>query len=61
MGNQAIPEGTVFVVVNNSSRNPITGTFNNLPDGSTFTAGLNKYQASYERGTGNDLTLTVVP
>ena len=33
----------------------------NLPDGSTFTAGRNNYQASYEGGTGNDLTLTVVP
>jgi hypothetical protein len=28
---------------------------------STLTAGSNTYAVSYEGGTGNDLTLTVVP
>lgn len=37
------------------------GTFSNLADGSTFTVNGNTFQADYERGTGNDLTLTVEP
>ena len=39
----------------------ISGTFANLPDGSTFTVGRNTLQANYKGGDGNDLTLTVVP
>jgi autotransporter-associated beta strand protein len=55
-----LASGTVFTVISNTSANPIAGTFANLPDGSTFTAGRNNFQASYEGGDGNDLTLTVV-
>ena len=55
-----LPIGTVFTVISNISANPIAGTFSNLPDGSTFTSSGNTYQASYEGGDGNDLTLTVV-
>ncbi len=40
---------------------PIVGTFMNLPDGGTITVGNNTFQADYEGGDGNDLTLTVVP
>ena len=60
-GNQTVTLGTVFTVLNNVSAAPISGTFVNLPDNSTFTVGRNSYQASYEGGDGNDLTLTVVP
>lgn len=60
-GNHALTLGIVFTVLNNVSAAPITGTFANLPDGSTFTVGRNNYQVSYEGGDGNDLTLTVVP
>lgn len=38
---------------------PIGGTFSNLPDGSAFTVGSNTFQANYEGGSGNDLTLGV--
>jgi len=55
-----LPPGTVFTVIDNTAATPIAGTFNNLADGSTFTAGSNTFQASYG-GDGNDLTLTVVP
>ena len=61
LGNQTLAQGTVFTVINNRSPNPITGTFSNLPDGSTFTVGSNTFQASYSGGDGNDLTLTVAP
>jgi autotransporter-associated beta strand protein len=53
--------GTVLTLISNTSANPIAGTFNNLADGATVTIGNNNFQASYEGGDGNDLTLTVVP
>jgi len=56
-----LPTGTVFTAVDNTAAIPIAGTFANLADGSTFTAGSNVFQANYEGGDGNDLTLTVVP
>ena len=61
VANKKLTAGSVFTAINNTSATPIAGTFANLPDGSTFTAGRNKFQASYEGGTGNDLTLAVVP
>jgi hypothetical protein len=61
VANRQLTNGTVFTAVNNTSANQITGTFANLPDNSTLTAGRNNYQVSYEGGTGYDLTLTVVP
>jgi len=61
IGNRSLTVGSVFTIIGNTSASPITGTFTNLPDGSTFSSGSNNYQVSYEGGTGNDLTLTVVP
>ena len=61
LGRDLLTPGTVFTAINNTGSNPIAGTFANLPDGSTFRAGRNKFQVSYKGGTGNDLTLTVVP
>jgi hypothetical protein len=55
-----LPPGTVFIVINNTGPSPIEGTFNNLPDGGVITVNGNSFQASYEDGDGNDLTLTVV-
>ncbi len=53
--------GTVLTVISNTSANPISGTFSNLPEGAIVTVKGNNLQASYEGGDGNDLTLTVVP
>ena len=53
--------GTVFTAIDNTAATPIAGTFSNLADGSTFTAGNNTFQVDYQGGDGNDLTLTVVP
>ena len=60
-GTGTLTVGTVFTVINNTSASPIAGTFSNLADGSIFTSNGNNFQASYTGGTGNDLTLTVVP
>src|SRR5215831_3400591 len=61
VGASALSPGTVFTVISNTAATSIAGTFSNLPDGSTFTIGSNTFQANYEGGDGNDLTLTVVP
>ena len=53
--------GTVFTVIYNTAATPIAGTFANLTDGATVVVGNNTFQANYEGGDGNDLTLTVVP
>lgn len=53
--------GTVFSVIDNTATTPIAGTFANINDGGTVTVGSNTFQANYEGGDGNDLTLTVVP
>lgn len=70
LGNQTLPLGTVLTVIDDRVPDPcprckggseIHGTFANLPDGSTFTAGGNTFQVSCKGGDGNELTLTVVP
>jgi autotransporter-associated beta strand protein len=53
--------GLVLTVISNTATTPIAGTFSNLPDGAIVTVNGNNFQASYEGGDGNDLTLTVVP
>ena len=58
-GNNTLTPGKKFVAISNTAATPISGTFANLPDGSTFTVGPNTYQVSYSGGDGNDLTLTV--
>lgn len=57
----SLPEGSVFTVIDNQSSTPISGHFTNLPDGGTITYSVTSFQANYEGGNGNDLTLTVVP
>ena len=57
----ALSQGFVLTLISNTSADPISGTFSNLPDGSIVTINGNNFQVSYEGGDGNDLTLTVVP
>jgi autotransporter-associated beta strand protein len=60
-GNATIAPGTIFTLLRNNGPQLIIGTFSNLTDGGTITVGSNTFQANYEGGDGNDLTLTVVP
>ncbi len=57
----SLKRGLPLTLISNTSANPISGTFSNLPDGGIVTLNGNNFQASYEGGDGNDLTLTVVP
>jgi fibronectin-binding autotransporter adhesin len=59
IGTGTLTHGTSFTVIDNTSANPIMGTFANLPDGEILTSGGITVQANYHGGTGNDLTLTV--
>lgn len=61
VGGGRLRPGKVATVISNTAATPIAGTFANLPDGSTISAGVNTLQVSYHGGDGNDLTLTVVP
>lgn len=60
IGNQSLTVGQVLIAISNTSDAPISGNFSNLEDGSTLTVGDNTFQASYQGGDGNDLTLTVL-
>src|SRR5262249_866183 len=55
-----ISAGTIFTVLENTNSASINGSFVNLPNGGTIVIGQNTFQANYEGGDGNDLTLTVV-
>jgi hypothetical protein len=52
--------GQTFTVINNTSANPISGVFTNLPEGSTISADGYDFKLSYVGGDGNDVTLTVI-
>lgn len=61
LGSSTFIPGTTITVLNNTSTAPIKGTFSNLLDGGVLTLNGTNFQANYEGGSGNDLTLTVVP
>ncbi|HSX47707.1 MAG TPA: hypothetical protein VLF63_02945, partial [Patescibacteria group bacterium] len=52
--------GQTFTIINNTGSSPITGTFNGLSEGSTFTSGGVTFSISYIGGSGNSVVLTVV-
>jgi hypothetical protein len=56
--------GTVLTAVSNTSANPISGTFTNLPEGSVLSASYGGttyyFTISYVGGDGNDITLTSI-
>ena len=60
-GSSTLANSAVFTILNNTGATAIAGTLSNLPDGGTIKIGDNTFQANYEGGDGNDLTLTVVP
>jgi autotransporter-associated beta strand protein len=56
-----LKQGLTFTVISNTASTPISGTFSNLADGAIISVNGNNFQADYEGGDGNNLTLTVVP
>jgi hypothetical protein len=49
----ALSLGLVLTLISNTSANPISGIFGNLPDGGIVTINGNNFQASYSGGDGN--------
>ena len=56
-----LTQGTALTLIKNTAATTISGTFSNLPDGGIVNVNGNNFQADYQGGNGNDLTLTVVP
>lgn len=51
--------GREYVIISNDGSDAVTGTFNGLPEGATFTDGSGVvYTISYVGGDGNDVVLT---
>ncbi|GAB3045164.1 cellulose binding domain-containing protein [Spirosoma pulveris] len=55
----SLPVGTSYVIIDNTSTNPVTGTFAELAEGSSMTIGSIRFQITYQGGTGNDVALLV--
>lgn len=55
-------DSTPFVIIDNTSGSAVSGTFAGLAEGSNVDfGGGNIFEISYVGGTGNDVTLTLVP
>ncbi|VGO20189.1 beta strand repeat-containing protein [Pontiella sulfatireligans] len=52
--------GAAFTIIDNDGADPITGTFNGLPNGSVFDVGGTGFKINYDGGTGNDVVLTLL-
>lgn len=48
---------TNFTIINNTGANPVSGTFNGLPEGSVIIIGPTAFVLTYQGGTGNDVVL----
>lgn len=61
LGNDVFVSGDVSnTIIDNTGSLPVSGTFQNLAEGDTITAGSNSYIISYQGGTSNDVTLTAI-
>jgi fibronectin-binding autotransporter adhesin len=52
--------GQSFVVIDNDGTDPVTGTFDGLPEGGTVTLNASTFKITYIGGTGNDIVLQVM-
>jgi hypothetical protein len=52
--------GQAFTIINKTSPGAITGTFNGLAEGATFTSNGRTYRITYVGGDGNDAVVTDV-
>ncbi len=50
--------GDSFTIINNGGLSPVSGTFNQLPEGALISVGGSSFQISYVGGTNNDVVLT---
>lgn len=60
LGSAALAAGAQLTIIDNTAATSVSGTFANLPEGTTFAAGANQFRISYVGGTGNDVVLTAI-
>jgi hypothetical protein len=53
-----MPAGTTLTIIDNDGSDPVVGTFDALPEGTTIPLGNSLFRISYGGGDGNDVTLT---
>jgi hypothetical protein len=58
--NYSVSPGSQFTIIKNNGPNPIVGTFNGLPEGSTVDLGNGIFSISYVGGAGHDVVLTAL-
>jgi hypothetical protein len=55
-----LPTGNTFIIINNAGGGAVNGTFNSLPEGSSFTDDDGqRFFISYHAGDGNDVALHI--
>ena len=52
--------GQTFNIIANDGTDPVTGTFNALPEGATVNGGVYNFKISYVGSGGNDVVLTLI-
>ncbi|QDT15095.1 hypothetical protein [Alienimonas californiensis] len=60
LGSAAALQGDVHVLIDNDGIDALVGEFSNLADGDILAFGAQRFQADYQGGDGNDLTLTAL-
>ncbi|HUJ12969.1 MAG TPA: Ig-like domain-containing protein [Thermoanaerobaculia bacterium] len=61
LGGVSLPAGTSLTLINNDGTDPVSGTFNSLPEGAMFLSNVpvqEVYKISYAGGDGNDVVVT---
>ena len=53
--------GTTFTIIENDLSDPVNGMFDDLPEGTIFSADGKSFAITYHGGDGNDVVLDVVP
>ncbi len=53
----SVPVGTTFVIVTNTTANPVVGAFNGLPENAQLTLSGQPFRIHYSGGDGNDVVL----
>jgi len=61
LGGGAWSGTNTFTIINNTSGGAVAGTFLGRAEGSNVVIGANTFKISYLGGTGNDVTLSLVP
>ncbi|BCX49252.1 bacteriocin [Haloferula helveola] len=51
--------GSIFTIIDNDGADPVSGTFDGLPESALVTVGTFTLQISYTGGDGNDVTLSI--